>query len=192
MALTALYRLRRDTGVFKPQGDTAMKAVRYAAPLLLACAWMLSQPVRAEARPEGRPEGRMRPAGPMGPGLPFAVHESGMPHLPMHLLKLSDEQEDRIYAILHAQEPAMRKLQRAAAKQREAMHALGDTVPFDERKAAALAQEAGTLHAETILQRTRTHAQVLAVLTPEQRAQLANRGTAPRGVGPEGRPRGKE
>lgn len=150
-----------------------MKAFRYAMPLLLAGAWMLSQPAHAEER--------MPPLG-------HGAHAPGMPPMPLHALKLGDEQEDRIFAIMHAQEPAMRKLQRQAEKQREAMHAVVSAVPFDERKAAALAQEAGALHAESILQHARTHAQILAVLTPEQRRQLAEM----RGPGPGHRRRGRE
>ena len=117
-----------------------------------------------EHGPGGRFHGGMPPFG--GPGMggspPFA-----------HGIELNEAQEDKVFAILHAQQPYLREQGRAAAKAHEALRALGRAGQYDDAKAAALAKEAATAMANIALQHVRTEQKLLAVLTPEQRKQQA-------------------
>jgi Spy/CpxP family protein refolding chaperone len=108
-----------------------------------------------------------------GPGL----HGQGMPFL--HGVQLSEAQQDRVFAIMHAQAPAQRDVEKQIRAAHEAMRSLGASGQFDEAKASAVARSLGEAVAAEALLHARTHAQVLAVLTPEQREQAA-RGRAQR------------
>lgn len=88
-------------------------------------------------------------------------------------VELSEAQEDKVFAILHAEAPYMREQARAAAKARTALRALAASDKYDDAKAAALAKEAAMAEANLALQHVRTQQKLLAVLTPEQRKQQA-------------------
>ena len=115
--------------------------------------------------------GPMQPGGPMmqhgGPGLPF-----------LHGVELTEAQQDKVFAITYAAEPAMREQGKAARTAHEALRALASGTQFDDKKASALAQTIGQVAAAAALQQARIEAQVLALLTPEQRKQLADARTA--------------
>jgi Spy/CpxP family protein refolding chaperone len=115
-----------------------------------------------------------------GPNVPFA-------HVPLHGLQLTDAQRDKVFAIMHAAAPQRREHEKAIRKAHEALRDLGLADKFDDARAAALARDLGqALAAETLLQ-ARTHAQLLAVLTPEQRERLRQRRVrGPEGRGPDG------
>ncbi|MDL2357691.1 MAG: periplasmic heavy metal sensor [Pseudomonadota bacterium] len=102
-------------------------------------------------------------------------------------MQLDEAQQDKVFAIVHAQEPQLREQAKAARHAHEALHAMAATGQFDEAKAAALAQALGKAEATLALLRARTDAQVNALLRPEQRRQKAEHG--PRGERrPEPRP----
>jgi protein CpxP len=88
-------------------------------------------------------------------------------------IELTDAQEDKIFAILHAEAPYLREQSRAAAKAHEALRALAKDDKYDDAKAAALAQAEATAEANVALQHVRTRQKLQAVLTPEQRKQQA-------------------
>ncbi|MFC5547278.1 Spy/CpxP family protein refolding chaperone [Massilia aerilata] len=120
--------------------------------------------------PEGRgPEGRGPEDGPRhGPGGPGFGHRFGH-------LKLSEAQQDKLFAIEHAAAPQRREQEKAIRRAHEALGALRDAAQFDEARAGAASRELGqAIAAETLLE-ARLHAQLLAVLTPEQREQLRQR-----------------
>jgi Spy/CpxP family protein refolding chaperone len=108
----------------------------------------------------------MRGQGMGGPGVPFP-----------HGVQLSEAQQDRVFAIMHAQEPGQRELDKKIRAAHDAMRSLGASGQFDESKASAQAQALGEAIAAEALLHARTHAQVLAVLTPEQRERAARRDT---------------
>jgi len=54
-------------------------------------------------------------------------------------LKLSEDQQDKVFAILHAAAPAMREQSKAVHKAREALHDVGRTPQFDSGNAGNLA-----------------------------------------------------
>jgi Spy/CpxP family protein refolding chaperone len=90
-------------------------------------------------------------------------------------LKLSEEQQDKVFSIMHAASPELREHMKAARKAREALHDLGESDAFDSGKAAALAQAEASAESKLVLLHTRTDHDILMVLTPEQRAQIAER-----------------
>ncbi|MBJ7309291.1 periplasmic heavy metal sensor [Rugamonas sp. CCM 8940] len=113
--------------------------------------------------------------GPPGMGRPpFAPF--GMADAPAGLrgLELSEAQQDKVFALLHAQVPYLREQEKSARKAHEALRALGAAAPFDDAKAAGLAQAAAQANANIMLQQVRTEQKLLALLTPEQRKQLAD------------------
>lgn len=121
-------------------------------------------------------------AGDRGPAPGFHAGQPpfGGPHMGMggrppfvHGIELSEAQEDKVFAILHAQEPYLRDQGKAAAKAHEALRALGSADQYDDAKAAALAKDAATAMANLALQHVRTEQKLLAVLTPEQRKKQA-------------------
>lgn len=113
------------------------------------------------------------PGGGFHGGMPFAGPGMGGRPPFAHGVELSDAQEDKVFAILHAEQPYLREQGKAAAKAHEALRALGRAEQYDDAKAAALAKEAATAMANIALQHVRTEQKLLAVLTPEQRKKQA-------------------
>lgn len=121
--------------------------------------------------PDDGPHGFGGPGpGAPGPGMPF---HGGMP--PLHGLKLSEAQQDKLFNITHAQEPQHRDHGKAIRKAEDALRELGHADRFDDAKASALARDLGQAVAAEALLEARTEAQILAVLTPEQRAEMHKR-----------------
>jgi Spy/CpxP family protein refolding chaperone len=131
----------------------------------------------------GGPDGR-----PGGPGMEMRDHEGpmggpmggpGMPPGPMAPflfgLELSEAQQDKVFGILYAEMPYLRDQHKAAVKAHEALRTLASADKFDDAKATALAQAAAQANANIELQHVRTEQKLLALLTPEQRKQLAER-----------------
>lgn len=115
----------------------------------------------------GREGGREFGSG-FGPGFgPGFGHHGG--------LRLTEAQQDKLFAIRHAAAPQHREQEKAVRRAHEALRALGDAAQFDEARANAAARELGQAIAAQALLQARVHAQVLAVLTPEQREQMRKR-----------------
>ncbi len=121
----------------------------------------------------GRGHGSGR--GPHG-GMP-ALGEPGPGAQPPFLrgLELSSAQQDKVFAILHAQAPYLYEQGKAAGQAHEGLRALARAEQYDDAKAVALAKDAGNAMANLALQRVRTEQKLLAILTPEQRKKLAAR-----------------
>jgi len=137
--------------------------------------------------PDGGPDNRMEGGRFGGPGPGFGGHGPGapgpempfgsMPHL--RRLKLSEAQQDKLFAIMHAAAPKHRDNEKAQRKAHEALRELDGADRVDDARASAAARDLGQAVATGVLLQARTRAQVLAILTPEQRAQL--RGQRPPG-----------
>jgi Spy/CpxP family protein refolding chaperone len=110
-----------------------------------------------------------------GRGFGFGV---GFGHLGREL-KLSEAQQDKLFAIMHAAAPQRRQQEKAVRHAHEALRSLRDAVQFDEERAGAAARALGQAVAAEALLGARLHAQALAVLTPEQREQLRQRRLQP-------------
>ncbi|MEW7847136.1 periplasmic heavy metal sensor [Massilia aurea] len=126
------------------------------------------------------------PDGPDHDGPPFGqMHERdgepgpfGTPPF-LRGLGLTDAQNDRVFTILHSQAPKRRALEMAERKADESLREVAQTPELDQAAASAAAQALGQAIADQELLRLQTRAQLKAVLTPQQRAQL----DAPRGKG---------
>jgi periplasmic protein CpxP/Spy len=90
-------------------------------------------------------------------------------------IKLTEEQEDKIFSIEHAAAPQFREHLKAARKAREALRDIGQSTAYDSNKAAALAQSEASAESQLALLHARTDHDIFLVLTAEQRAQLADR-----------------
>ncbi len=88
---------------------------------------------------------------------------------------LSDDQQDKMFSIMHTAAPEIRERSRAARKAREGLRELGQSAEFDSGKAAALAQALAAAESQLALLMARTDHDIYLVLTPEQRAHLAER-----------------
>jgi Spy/CpxP family protein refolding chaperone len=194
MVITPFNAEESDNGVSKQKRMTDMKltSLSAAAALLAACvtatcavpafaAGEADAPPAAgqpgpgndherghERGPEGFGFGGHGPGAP-GPDMPFGR----MP--PLHGLKLSEAQEDKLFAIMHAQAPQRRENDKAIRKAHDALRDLGRADRFDDAKAGAVARDLGQAVAAEALLQARTEAQALAVLTPEQREQMRRR-----------------
>ena len=72
-----------------------------------------------------------RPGPPMGP--PFVGPPLGTQHLPPYLMgvTLTEDQQDKVFAILHAAEPALREQEKAVRKARDGLRDLVRSAQFD-------------------------------------------------------------
>lgn len=179
----------------KPSVRNVLLAAVLAMPLLVLGGAARADEIGADQPPMA--QGEHGPRGPehdgpgrFGPGLPHGGPEQGGPDRgsgfgpgpafgpgrpPLFQgLDLNEAQQDKIFAIVHAQAPYLREQFKAAAKAREALHALAGADQYDDAKAAALAKDLATAEANIALQHVRTQQKLLAVLTPEQRKKQAD------------------
>jgi len=157
-----------------------------AAALLAACCATAFAAGQLEAPPAGggQDAAQGREGGVPGPGIEAEGRGPGGPGFGRHGghhggLRLSEAQQDKLFAIRHAAAPQHRQQEKAVRHAHEALRALGDAAQFDEARANAAARELGQAIAAQALLQARVHAQVLAVLTPEQREQMRKRRPQP-------------
>lgn len=100
-------------------------------------------------------------------------------------LQLSEAQEDQIFSILHAAEPALRNGQNAARRARQSLDELVRSETYDAARARELADAQAKAFSDGALARAEAMYRVRQVLTPEQRATLDQRDRGPRGATPE-------
>ena len=156
---------------------------------LAASALAFALPMTAFADPgfDGGTGMGQGPGGGMMHGGHQARHGAGMMPL-LHQLDLSEAQQDKVFAIMHAQAPLMRDQAKIAHKAHKELRELAFAEKLDDAKARSLAHTEGRAHAEMALLRTRTAQQIFALLTPEQRKQAldlkARHADMPRGMGP--------
>lgn len=90
-------------------------------------------------------------------------------------VNLTEEQQDKVFSILHAAAPEFREHMKAARKAHDALRDLGQSVTYDNGKAATLAQAAASAQSQVELLRTRVDHEIYMLLTPEQRARIAEK-----------------
>lgn len=95
----------------------------------------------------------------------------------MHLrrIHLTEEQQDKVFNILHAQMPAAREKMQSAIKARADMQALVMSGNYDESKARAIAESGARAMADLEQIRASSDSRILALLTHEQRKGLDER-----------------
>ncbi len=171
---------------------------RSSAAVAVACVlWSGAFAAPADAPHESRgcgPDGRGPPRPPpMGPE--FGPEDRPPPYLIG--VSLSEDQQDKVFSILHAAAPEMREHSKAARKAREALRALGESTGYDAGKAASLAQALGSAEGQLALLRARTDREIFQLLTPEQRTRATEGPREAEGLRPpegwrEGPPHGAE
>lgn len=87
-------------------------------------------------------------------------------------LHLTEDQEDKVFAIVHAAAPALREQEKALRKAREALRDLSESVQYDESRVQGFADSVARADSQLTVLRARTEHEILALLTPEQRKQL--------------------
>jgi periplasmic protein CpxP/Spy len=134
------------------------------------------------ADPDGDGPGAMGFDGPSGPmRCPGCGHFAGGEHgwglQPRFLmgLKLTEDQEDKVFAILHAAAPALREQAKALRKAHDGLRDLPTAAQYDDARAKALADTAGKAISQLALLRTRAAHEIYALLTADQRAEMADR-----------------
>ncbi|MET3134208.1 protein CpxP [Oxalobacteraceae bacterium GrIS 1.11] len=102
---------------------------------------------------------------------PFERGERGAPPPFLRGITLSEAQQDKVFAVMHAQEPLLRDQRKIVSQAHEELHALAASGKFDDAKAGALAQTIGQAMARITLQQARSEQELMAMLTAEQRKQ---------------------
>jgi protein CpxP len=161
MVLTALYMPAFDNCCFSSQ-RAAMKPITLIAPVLLAASLTIVSLATAQPTP---PQPSMK-------GEHDAGRDDDRGPGPEPLLQLTEAQQDKLFALHHAAEPAQRTRDKAIRRAQDSLRELAGSLRFDDAKAAALAQTLGQAFAAEELDRARGHAQFLSLLTPEQRAAM--------------------
>lgn len=90
-------------------------------------------------------------------------------------LQLDESQKAGVQAIFERNRPAQQKLRERSKAHWEAMKALKPGSPDYSSRAQALADEAGTLARDRVLNRTQLNAELATVLTPGQMEKLQAR-----------------
>jgi len=151
-----------------------MNLTRITAAALVALS-LAGHALAAPAPPPDAPDAAERDGPGFGPG-----HRPGGPGFPfLRGIDLSEAQEDRLFAILHAQAPQLREQEKAEHKALAALDAMRESGRVDDAGAAAQARALGQAIAAQELLHVRTAAQVMALLTPQQK-EAAERRREPR------------
>ena len=141
----------------------------------IALGGQFSAPSFASADDGHERDTRMAPPGHgrAGPAMPDRPGMREMEHTPPFLrgIDLSDAQHDKIFSIMHQQEPSLREQAKAARKAHDALHKLASSGQYEEAKARTLADSGARAMAEIALLHARADQQIHALLTPEQRKQ---------------------
>lgn len=120
------------------------------------------RPMSHAGIPMGMPPFAMFPeAPPLGMMPPF-----------MRSLKLTSDQQDKIFALVHEQIPEVREKLKAASKAMEELHRMAGDDHFNADKARMLAETNAQAMAQVILMHTELDAKLRMLLTPEQRKQF--------------------
>src|SRR5436305_15075315 len=88
-------------------------------------------------------------------------------------MKLPQSQQHQTKAILEKEKPALEPLMKQLMQAHKDMSNLEDSGTFDEAKVRALAAQNTQAMTELFVQKARIHSELLQILTPEQKAKLA-------------------
>jgi len=158
-------------------------------PGILTAAFLLTCPLASFAAPPPGPDGGHdgrcggpdlhdfrgppRPPGPEFGGFLGGGFGGAPPFLAG--LKLTDEQQDKVFAIVYAAAPAMREQAKALRNAHEALHDINASPQYDENRVKGLADSAAKADSQLTVLRVRTEHEIYALLTPEQKKQLEER-----------------
>lgn len=116
------------------------------------------------------------PIGSCEPGARHAMFQGkqGRHAGPMKMLRkldLTEEQQDKVFELMHEQKPAMRDKMKEMRQARQAIHEVVLSDKYDPKQVSLLADKQGKLVAEMIKMRTKNFNQVYSMLTPEQKVK---------------------
>jgi len=100
-----------------------------------------------------------------GPGADF--------HRMLKQLDLTSDQHAQVKAIWEKEKPAMQPLMQQMRQNHEAMKALEAAGPYDEAKTRALATQNSQTMIELQVAHARIKSEIMQILTPDQKAKLA-------------------
>ncbi len=90
----------------------------------------------------------------------------------LHGINLTEIQKDQLFELKHAEVPKMRAKMKERHQLKKELMQLSDN--YSEDKAKAIADQLATIERDSVLARVHHHQQVLNLLTPEQRKQVAD------------------
>jgi len=103
------------------------------------------------------------------------VRDGKGPGMMLRGIDLTAEQKTKVDELHKAAAPELQAAMKEAFEARRALHELTVSGSFDEAKAREIAQKGADAMARASVLKAKTHSQVLAVLTPEQRKELADK-----------------
>jgi len=134
---------------------------------------LAGQPGRGGMRGAGACDGSMRGPGPGGMrGHGQGAGLLGPVGMALHRLDLTGEQRTAIDAILDEARPSFQALHEQLQANREAFRTAHPPATFDEPAVRAHVAQQSAIHADMAVAGGKVRAKVLALLTPEQLAQL--------------------
>lgn len=124
----------------------------------------------------------LQAGGPLAPPEHGMPHENFLPPLPppfpganppfLRDLKLTETQQDKLFALMHEQAPQARESAKAGFKAMDELRRLATSNSFDANQARRLADAYGQASAQLVLMHAEMAVKVRALLTAEQRQQL--------------------
>lgn len=114
-------------------------------------------------------QGMHRHGGPMGE-FGFGDH---MLNYFSDVLDLTQAQQDQAKAIMEKEKPVIKPLMKQLMQAHKDMESLEESGTFDEAKVRALAAQNTPALTELFVQKARIHAELLQILTADQKAKLA-------------------
>ena len=94
-------------------------------------------------------------------------------HRMLKQLDLTADQHSQVKAIFEKQKPTLQPLMQQMHQNRQAMKALEASGPFNEAKTRALATQNAQVRIELEVQHARMKSEIMQILTPDQKAKLA-------------------
>jgi Spy/CpxP family protein refolding chaperone len=89
------------------------------------------------------------------------------------VLDLTQAQQDQAKAILEKEKPTLEPLMKQLMQAHKDLSAIEDSGTFDEAKVRALASQNTQAMTELFVQKARIHSELIQILTPDQKAKLA-------------------
>lgn len=106
---------------------------------------------------------------------PEMMMEAGMMPPFLRGLDLSEQQQDKVFELLHKQAPAMHDNAKALKAAHEELRTLAQAPTFNAAAAKQAADKVGQAEAAMVLLHVQTDVQLRALLTPAQREELNKR-----------------
>jgi len=145
--------------------NTQLSLKKILAASMIAIALPLATTAYAE---HGDQDGRSCKRGDARPQHGMEFGKAGVPPY-LHGIKLTNEQEDQIFTLMHAQMPELRKQHKQRHALMNEIRTTAQADRFDSAKIQQLADQAASLEKGKVLLFAQQDAKIFALLTAEQR-----------------------